>query len=238
MTTLAFMNGLLAADRQVTAGDQTIAGRMTKIRKIETSRGCVLACGSGQANMVRGFLDWVVKGMPENDLPVMHIKLFDDEPMHACGFVFYRPDRVVCLSPLGFDEMEVEYWADGSGADFAMAAMEAGANPIEAVRIAARRDLYTGEGVDWVALPGCEPEAPIVPLRKHGPAHDLLARPEPVWPSWWPPVMLTPAPNAAPPIGLGQTVELNFGGVPSFDEIMAALREHPEFDPNGARMMR
>lgn len=58
MTTIAFKDGVLAADTLVSA-EGVRSGYTTKIRKI----GPVLAGGSGRVRDVQAFLDWFVGGM-------------------------------------------------------------------------------------------------------------------------------------------------------------------------------
>ena len=43
-------------------------------------------------------------------------------------------------------EVQNPYYAVGSGASLALGAMEAGKTPLEAVKIAGKRDIYTGMG--------------------------------------------------------------------------------------------
>lgn len=133
MTTIAYRNGVLAADTLACVGNLR-DGYSLKIAK----RGPFLAAEAGSAPLGEGFLDWFRTGM-RGDPPSM--KAGDQS---ATGAIF-TPDEVVLLwQDAGWTRHKVDAWSMGSGGDIALGAMEAGATPEEAVRIAARRDLYTG----------------------------------------------------------------------------------------------
>lgn len=59
-------------------------------------------------------------------------------------FTFYQPTNWV--------KVDQKYYAVGSGSSFAMAAMEAGKTPLQAVKIASKFDLYTGLGFKSINL--------------------------------------------------------------------------------------
>lgn len=132
MTTIAYRDGVLAADSLVTLGNTKVHGCYQKIQRIDGylvgSAGSVAAC--------QAFIDWVKYAEDDqappkgeyNAIIVNHKgKLREIEGGH------FLP------SPRG-----AKFTAIGSGAPFALAAMYAGASATEAVKIAAKIDTSTG----------------------------------------------------------------------------------------------
>jgi hypothetical protein len=76
------------------------------------------------------------------------------------------PPKLECVNALRIDlkgriwlyegniwqRITIPYYAIGSGSIFAMAAMDAGASAIEAAKIGAKRDVYSGGKVTFVRL--------------------------------------------------------------------------------------
>lgn len=158
MTTIAFANGVLAADTQTTSGELR-DGFNIKIAK----RGSVLAAASGTSALCRLFMDWFRSGM-KGDAPAM--KAGDD--FSAWGILFYEHDRIAILNEAGWETRQsTPLWTNGSGADLALGAMAAGATPEEAVRIASRYDRNTGGEI--TVLRRHEPEAYSAPILQFRP---------------------------------------------------------------------
>jgi ATP-dependent HslUV protease subunit HslV len=131
MTTIAYRDGVLAADSLVTA--QGIReGAMTKIAKV----GRVLAAGCGNGVRIRAFLDWVRGGM-KGAPPAMGD--------NSEAVILAPGHPVVYVGSDGLMTQEgCEFYALGSGSRIAYGALAAGASAEEAVRIAARYDTSTG----------------------------------------------------------------------------------------------
>ena len=136
MTTIAYRDGVLAADTQTTSGERN-DGHDVKIAK----RGCILAAAAGSSAMCRLFMDWFRSGM-KGDAPSMKNGDFT-----GWGMLFYERDRIAMLNEAGWETRRAEIYTNGSGGDLALGAMAAGASPPEAVRIAMRYDIHTGGDV-------------------------------------------------------------------------------------------
>ena len=119
MTTIAYKDGVLAADTRVTAGT-TIFPNESKIVEgvgIAGSWEAVCALRNGQAMPKKGWEALTVAGT-----------MFDSGGEQTLP--------------------EGDFWAIGSGAHFALGAMAMGATPEEAVKIAARYDTGTNDTVE------------------------------------------------------------------------------------------
>ena len=130
MTTIAYRDGVIASDTLVSAGG-TKVGRVQKIGKI----GPVLFGASGSLAQAQRFGDWVrggMKGAPPQ---------FEKE--EGEGFVIHK-DCIVTYSGAGIDRMSAPYFASGSGWQFALGAMAAGACAEQAVRLAITLDNGSG----------------------------------------------------------------------------------------------
>lgn len=133
MTTIAYRAGILAADSQGTDDDH---GGRTKTTKIFKIRDCIAAF-AGDVAEGHVFMKWLRKGKPEDEKPTFDKDEFEGVTLDANGLWFW--DWNFIPVPL-----EDEFCAIGSGAAFAIGAMEAGASAIEAVEIAIRRDTGSG----------------------------------------------------------------------------------------------
>lgn len=136
MTTIAYRDGVLAADTQITCGS-TIDGWTQKAFR----KGQLLFATTGCSGRGDAFLAWVRSGM-KGDAPEMKGEKEDDE--EANGFLFPGGDRVVWRYRNVWASHRAPFFAYGSGADIAIGAMLAGATAEEAVRCAAERDTATG----------------------------------------------------------------------------------------------
>lgn len=136
MTTLAFRDGVLAADR-LCSGNSAIYGFKTKIVK----RHGFIAGATGSTPLCRRFTDWFMDGMA--GLPTMR-----NGDCDATGVLIIAPKRWITFTPDGHEFYEREFMAWGSGCEFAIGAMAMGATAEQAVEVASRFCLHTGGPVD------------------------------------------------------------------------------------------
>ena len=135
MTTIAWKDGILAADKRSTDGN--VAHTCTKMYR---KKGYVIAF-SGYVQEGLKFIEWwdKKKGKPPNkdtDVLVMCIET------GAC--VHWE-----AKSKIGIP-VEDECTAIGTGAAIAIGAMEAGATAEQAIQIASKRDPNSGNGVQTI----------------------------------------------------------------------------------------
>lgn len=136
MTTIAYRAGELAADTLAVVSNLR-DGYSVKVAK----RGPYLAAEAGCAPHGLAFLDWFRGGM-RGDPPPM-----GEEGSSSTGVIFCPDETALLWQRQGWSRHRVDAWTMGSGGDIALGAMEAGASPEEAVRIAMTRDIYTGGDV-------------------------------------------------------------------------------------------
>ncbi len=144
MTVWAYRSGILAADSLVTWNTHR-DGYITKIRK----HGPLLASVAGGNAAALRFLDWFVAGMPDGKQPDMGDRQ-KNGPQTAAGHIFMPDGLIVTLDPDGWTHLRTDFYAGGSGCDYAYGAMAIGASAAEAVRAAIRFD--TGCGGDVTVL--------------------------------------------------------------------------------------
>lgn len=134
MTTIAYRNGVIAADTLVT-WNGAFDGECVKVAR----RRDVFAATSGATSYGQGFMDWFRGGM-RGEAPSMG----RPESEHWATGVIFTGDFVVTFGPVGRNIVRAPYYALGSGSQFAMGAMAMGADPEQAVRVAMGFDIMSG----------------------------------------------------------------------------------------------
>lgn len=148
MTTIAYKDGILAADSRETSGDDDDSGQLAaQCEKLFRVADCVVALqGDTTAGMV--WLTWF-RSVHETAAVLHHVPddLVERFLEHEADFT------AVVLTPSGalyiYDEwglpqrITAPYYAVGSGAKVAYGAMHAGAGAVAAVEAACAHDPYT-----------------------------------------------------------------------------------------------
>lgn len=143
MTTIAYRDGILAADSRLTVDHGSGARKhfCKKLFRKTITEGKkkfdVIIATAGESSPGMVFVDWYGSGKPVPDL-FLHIG-----GDFLC--LVLRPDGlfeydVYCRG----EEIHEDFYAIGSGSMAALAAMHCGKSALDAVRIAARIDTYTG----------------------------------------------------------------------------------------------
>jgi hypothetical protein len=143
MTTIAYRDGVLAADSRLTV-DYGSGARKHQCKKLFRKRITegkksydVIIATAGESSPGMVFYDWYGSGKP---IPDMFLHMGGD---FTCLVLtpkgLYEYD-VYCRGEL----IEEDFYAVGSGAMAALAAMWCGKSALEAVRVAARIDPFTG----------------------------------------------------------------------------------------------
>lgn len=140
MTTIAYRDGVLAADSLVTLGSTKVHGSYQKIRRI----GDHIIGTAGSVASCQAFIDWIRMGDGETLPPKGEYNALIIDPR---GRVREIENGSVLPVPRG-----AKFFAIGSGSPYALAAMYAGANAAEAVKIAAKIDTSTGLPVKTLKL--------------------------------------------------------------------------------------
>lgn len=131
MTVLAFKRGILAADSGVVAGDVMVS----TTRKIARSKSGYIGGGAGAFSALTRFLQWLEALDGDiDDAPAFNPDVENENDFSAIivapnGAVFTMDDTGT------ISEVEAPFYAEGSGAEFALGAMAAGASAERAVKL-------------------------------------------------------------------------------------------------------
>ena len=154
MTTIVFRDGVLAADTRAYSGDRSPIGFKQKIFQVRNSDGTLATVGISTPNP--GFSEeirnWFVNEKHMDAQPEVRDRGFSALEITADGEVFYYSDNFTGSGPLTAD-----WFAIGSGQDFAIGALEMGATAQEAVQIALQNDPWTGGVVQHIIIPDMVP---------------------------------------------------------------------------------
>lgn len=137
MTTIAYKDGVVAADSLVTEGSRRV-GYTDKLYRLHDGSVVALA---GSLSLIRPVLRWF-ENRRSRENPPEEVK--DDGISEVVRFT---PEGDIEVYERGnivpFDSLN-EFYAFGSGASYALGAMTNGASPAEAVKIASEYDIFTG----------------------------------------------------------------------------------------------
>ena len=131
VTTIAYRDGIIASDTAVFDGTsyQHEGQKMFRV-------GPNIIAGAGNYEAVLAFVEWIKSGQAKEDKPNVGDD-FEAVVVNARAAKWYG--KLLFGAPQGGG-----YWALGSGTDFALAAMDAGASAKQAVKIAINRDIRSG----------------------------------------------------------------------------------------------
>lgn len=147
MTVIAYRDGVMAGDRLAVRGS-TASRWHAKIARRDDGALIGLA---GDGAVGERYRVWFLAGEDLAKRPALSDE-YDGEPASA-GALVVRPDgRVEEHTHLAVLPFEGPYFAIGCGADFALAAMEMGADAHRAVEVACKLDIHCGGGIDTVHL--------------------------------------------------------------------------------------
>lgn len=145
MTTIAVNRVMMAGDRRFTKDNVILTGR-TKIHEVPGTIFGVkkaLVGFAGRADQIGNVINY------------LHDPTFGKPPrVRDTEMVFLLPGKriVHAQSLTDFTEITDKFFAIGSGCQFALAAMSAGKDPLEAVKIAAKHDAMTGGPFNTLTL--------------------------------------------------------------------------------------
>lgn len=135
MTTIVYRAGILAADSRAYSGDKTPIGTKAKIHSLED--GTIYGVSTNNVGGDRIIGDWVKGGCKEpGDVKPDSFSMLLIDPL---GQVFFANDNMSLSGPL-----TGEYFAIGTGREYALAAMFLGASAEDAVNVAKEFDVWSG----------------------------------------------------------------------------------------------
>ncbi len=136
MTTIAYRDGWLVGEGRETAGKRIDTDRLIKIHRLPDGS---LFGAAGPSHTIMGLLTEVRKISTQKKRTLNPFPAKNVQALLLCssGYKYYFEGNT-------WNEMDEEYFAIGSGSDYALAAMDAGATAEEAVKIACKRDPFSG----------------------------------------------------------------------------------------------
>lgn len=143
MTTIAYRDGVMAADTLLTSGHSNRDGFATKAFLI----GSLLVAWAGSCPRGQAFVDWIRSGAPEGREP----SLGDEKG--AAILIVMPDDQFITVTHGGWERWRAPYAALGMGSDYALGAMAFGADAESAVRAALRHECMSGGDVTVIRRP-------------------------------------------------------------------------------------
>lgn len=142
MSTIAYRNGVMAADSNAYGGRYVASpGFKKKVHRITSGRftGGLAGISSSCVGVDATLLAWIMAGAEPLNAgePVpsdFHVMLIDSD-----GQMWIANDNMALSGPI-----ESKFYAIGGGSDFAIGAMEMGAGPERAVEVAMVHDHHSG----------------------------------------------------------------------------------------------
>jgi len=167
MTTIAYKNGIIAADTGVSVGN-TFIGELTKIFKVEFTHAELLGGVAGDCDKSTQFIQWaynlndefinaIVSHVPSNLRNCEDLRPYGkaEEPFEA--FIVIRHDnyrdKIFTYESSGIAvEIVATIFANGSGRDLALGAMGAKLSAEQSVQIACKYDIFSNEPIPIIAF--------------------------------------------------------------------------------------
>lgn len=156
MSTVVYRDGVMASDTRAWAGSSTPIGRKMKIRRLED--GTLVGVVTAIPGMGEAISQWIEAGAAPDEIPAIAGK------DHDFAALVVRPDGQAMFyydSPYPSGPLVAPYLAIGSGSHYALGAMAAGLNAVQAVQIAIELDTVSCGPV--AALPHFDAQAGETP---------------------------------------------------------------------------
>ena len=144
MTTVCYRGGYLVADSSVSCGSEGVGyrlGTQDKVTKLKGVNSTIYWASSGDVGIEDTIEEWLL-AYEVDAKPTME---FSEKAEFDIIAVFVCPmhTRVLTLDSKSkvFEKWNADYWAIGTGEEFALGAMAAGASAAGAVEAATKHDL-------------------------------------------------------------------------------------------------
>lgn len=146
MTTIAYRDGIIAGDTQ--AQQHGLTRYFKKVHRMDDAIiGIAGNCGD-----VTQFLDWWRDGHNMDRLPDFRIYRGDGDAPDIQALVLQQDGLYLWTEHFQYSPVVQSFFAIGTGTQAALTAMHMGAPAVDAIRMAAQVDLFTGGEVEWEAL--------------------------------------------------------------------------------------
>lgn len=144
MTTIAYRDGVMAADSRAYTGNRAPIGRKTKVRRLLD--GTLIGCSSLIPGQSEAAINWFENGADASDPPPGDCKTAI-LAVRPGGEVFFSSDSWFLSGPL-----HGEFFAIGSGNEYALGAMAMGASAERAVELACELDIWSAAPITVLKL--------------------------------------------------------------------------------------
>lgn len=143
MTTIAYRDGIMAADSLATGGDV----RRGEVAKLDTLADGTILGLTGSSGLAPLVCAWLAAGAKWEDRPKLPDGL-------TIGGLLVRPGGTVFVISTNFvlQQVTAEFHAQGSGNEIAIGAMAMGATAEQDVAVAAKFDIYTGGAITTLCV--------------------------------------------------------------------------------------
>lgn len=145
MTTLAYRDGILAADRRMMCAGWKVPYEATKIFSLNSPKG-IIAGVTGEYAEAVALIEWLRKPAQSSEMP----KISENSRV----VVVTARDVLEIYEASGVFTVRAKYAAWGSGMPPATAALIMGASAVRAVEVAAMVDEGTGPDVEMISIHG------------------------------------------------------------------------------------
>jgi hypothetical protein len=146
MSTIVYRAGVMASDSRAYGGGRAPVGTKAKIHRLPD--GSLIGVSTTVPGQGEALALWVANGAdPAKPPPGITDVKATILLVRPNGEVFYADDSLYFSGPLAGP-----YWAIGSGGEFALGAMEMGADPERAVEVAIKLDPWSDGAVDVLHL--------------------------------------------------------------------------------------
>lgn len=149
MTTIAYRDGILAADSLV-SGEMVRWGSTTKLAKAPCGW---IGAACGDAGAASEFMWWVESQSIEPFMPPFFSAPEFKSPVDVDGLLIDGSGKIWCWAGRPrFFHLDADFTAIGSGSKIAMGAMAMGATAEQSVAVAAQFDVYTGGKIETLSI--------------------------------------------------------------------------------------
>lgn len=145
MTTIAYRNGVMAADSRAYSGDKVPIGSKAKIHRLDD--GGLLGITSTVVGLPERFVEFVNSGLDPS-----YKEGAPDDPHLSALWVKPNGDVMYFAGWLPTGPVIADYYAIGSGEQYALAAMCLGYGPEAAVTVACEFDIWSAEPIHALSL--------------------------------------------------------------------------------------
>lgn len=147
MTTIAYRNGIMAADTRAYSGGSVPIGQKNKIHRLDD--GSLVGVSSTEPGMAEAFAAWLNDGANPEEAAFAGDRLKNLSALHITpeGQVFFYCENITPSGPL-----YSRFFAIGSGEQYALGALSSGATAEAAVKVAGLHDVWTNQDIITVPL--------------------------------------------------------------------------------------